>query len=463
MQKALILKVTAIAVVFAVLMIPLGMIGGIVRERADRQQEVVRQISLSQSGPQTFAGPVLTLPYVEEYEATVRGEHGESRVERQRVEHVLRIFPSRLSIDGNAAVETKTRGLFKARVFAWTAKLEGEFAVGETAVARDRPDSTLHWLEPRLVLGISDPRGLMDAPSLVWNDQPLGFERGAESLEGNGVQARLPAINPNLPRRVAFAIGLGLRGTERLSIVPLADNNRVSLASPWPHPSFGGQFLPGAESQQVGPAGFRALWVVSNLATGAQGQLAAAWQGGQHNGCRDFGCADQLEVRFVDPIDIYSLSDRAVKYGFLFIGFTFGCFLLLEVSRRLPLHPAQYVLVGLALATFFLLLLGLSEHLPFVAAYAVATVACVGLIGHYLAAALGGRLRGAGFAAALATLYGALYGLLISEDNALMLGSLLVFLSLAAAMTATRSIDWYALPETNLRAPRKEAPAVPRS
>jgi len=35
--------------------------------------------------------------------------------------------------------------------------------------------------------------------------------------------------------------------------------------------------------------------------------------------------------------------------------------------------------------------------------------------------------------------------LLISEDNALVLGSLLLFAILAAIMMITRKIDWYAL------------------
>jgi inner membrane protein len=73
----------------------------------------------------------------------------------------------------------------------------------------------------------------------------------------------------------------------------------------------------------------------------------------------------------------------------------------------------------------------------------VAAVACVGLIGYYLGHVLGGWLRGAGFAAMLATLYAALYGLLISEDNAMVLGAGLLFVVLAAIMVLTRRIDWY--------------------
>src|SRR5262249_14579098 len=156
------------------------------------------------------------------------------------------------------------------------------------------------------------------------------------------------------------------------------------LVSDWPHPSFGGQFLPQPETQRRGNGGFEAGWNVSALASGAQRQLLARIDGSEQ--CPQGGCTDRLEVRFIDPIDIYSLSDRAVKYGFLFVGLTFGAFLVFEILKRLRIHPAQYFLVGAALATFFLLLLGLSEHIPFWIAYVIASAACIALLGFYLSA-----------------------------------------------------------------------------
>ena len=144
-------------------------------------------------------------------------------------------------------------------------------------------------------------------------------------------------------------------------------------------------------------------------------------------------------------LNFFTFPDRALKYGFLFVALTFGAFALFEILKALPIHPVQYLLVGLALATFFLLLLALSEHVAFGAAYGLASLACVALIGLYLRAALGGAKRGLTFAGLLAALYSALYGLLISEDNALLLGSLLVFGLIATAMALTRNFDWYSL------------------
>src|SRR6185369_9806674 len=125
---------------------------------------------------------------------------------------------------------------------------------------------------------------------------------------------------------------------------------------------------------------------------------------------------------FMQPVDLYQTVERSVKYGFLFIGLTFAAFFLFEVLKRLAIHPVQYALVGVALAVFFLLLISLSEHLGFAAAYLIAAAACVALIGYYVGHVLRSMRRGALFGLALGALYGLLYVLLRSEDHALLMG-----------------------------------------
>jgi inner membrane protein len=154
-----------------------------------------------------------------------------------------------------------------------------------------------------------------------------------------------------------------------------------------------------------------------------------------------------LGVRFVQPVDAYSQSERAVKYGFLFVFLTFVAFFLYEVLRRMAIHPIQYALCGAAVALFFLLLVSLSEHLPFLAAYLVASVACVGLVAFYVGHVLRSAKRGIVFGGLLGILYGFLYVILQSEDYALLLGALLLFVALAIVMIMTRRVDWYRLSE----------------
>ena len=197
------------------------------------------------------------------------------------------------------------------------------------------------------------------------------------------------------------------------------------MRSDWRHPSFLGRFLP--LRHEIGAQGFSAEWKVSEYA-------APGFQQG-----------DALVVSFIEPAGLYQQLERASKYGFLFIGLTFAAFLLFELLRRLAIHPIQYALVGVALSMFFLLLVALSEHVAFAAAYAAATFACVGLISVYVIRVLRSARLGLAFGASLAALFGFLYALLQAEDYSLLGGALLLFALLAAVMVATRRIDWYAL------------------
>lgn len=150
-------------------------------------------------------------------------------------------------------------------------------------------------------------------------------------------------------------------------------------------------------------------------------------------------------MAFIDPVNPYVLTDRATKYALLFIVLTFAGVALVEVLARRRVHPVQYALVGFALAIFYLLLLSLSEHVGFGPAYGVATTACVALLGFYAAHMLGSTRAGCVFGAGIAALYGLLWVLLRLEQTALLVGSGLLFCLLAAAMVATRKVDWYGM------------------
>jgi inner membrane protein len=459
MQKSLAKKTLAISILALVLWIPLANIHGLVRERQARQEQVVQEIGQSYAGPQRLVGPVLVLPYTEDYrEQEKSGEGGALRQVSRRVEGALYLFPQQLDLDGEVSTEVKRRGLFSALVLELQGTLSGRFDIPERLPLKPRAaDSQVSFGEPYLLLGIADPRGLTGSPRLQWDGQPLGLIRAA-ALPGApaGIRAELPDVRPGTAKSAGFSLRLGLRGTGALAFVPIGDDTRARLRSAWPHPSFAGRHLPSPQQQAVGADGFRAEWHVTSLASQAQQQFL---DGVAKRQCQAGGCLEALEVRFIEPVNVYTQSERAVKYGFLFIGLTFAAFFLFEVLKALPIHPAQYLLVGLALAIFFLLLLAAAEHLPFWAAYLVSAVACVGLQGVYLSSVLRSTRRGAAFAGLLALLYAALYGLLASEDNALVLGSALLFVLLAGVMWLTRDLDWYRLPGLGVQPPAAPAPA----
>lgn len=437
MQRKLFAKLGIIVLLSIILLIPLAMIEAQIAARSERQDEVVEDIAASAAGAQTLVGPVLSVRYRERVTLRQRDAAGKETVQREIVERVLVLPPAVLGIDGDASVETRQRGLYRANLFHLAAHLQGHFEVPP----RLGLDEGRELVDARaaLVLGLGDSRGVGNDPEVKVNGRAHRFTPGGGgALDGAALQVDLGALALD-GQRLEFAFPLALTGSSRLAIAPAGDATTVTLRSPWPHPSFQGRFLP--LSRSVSARGFEAQWQVSHLARSFDRVLATA-------AGEDRGRPEALVVGFIEPVNVYLKAERAVKYGVLFVVLTFAAFFLTEVLRRLPIHPLQYLLVGLALAVFFLLLVALSEHLAFGLAYALSAAACVALIGSYLAGALGSARRGAAYGGGIAALYGVLYGVLLSEDNALLMGALLLFAALAASMLATRRIDWYRLGAT---------------
>lgn len=423
------LKFAIVLFLTLAILLPLAMIRGTISERQQFRRQAVEEVTRSYAGAQAFAGPVLVVPYREQVEEEERDPNGVLRKQLRVVERQWTFFPQTLRLQGKVLPSIRKLGLHEVRVYELQATVEAAFDVRLPASDPAHPrELGTPWID----LGIGDVRGLVGAPKLRVSGTAVPVLQGQGGHGGGGVHALL-AEGSGADGRIALPLRLdfALRGTESLAIAPLADDNRIVLDSPWPHPQFNGDFLPRAH--RIDARGFHAEWDVSSLASNAQAQYRA---GGDK-------AIDAIGLSLVEPVNLYSKVDRATKYGLLFVLLTFTGFFMLETIKQLPIHPVQYALVGLALALFFLLLLSLSEHIDFGWAYLVAAVACVGLIGHYLGHVLRSRLRGLGFAATLGLLYAALYGLLVSEDNALVLGSGLLFAILAAIMVATRKVDWY--------------------
>ncbi|HVK56942.1 MAG TPA: cell envelope integrity protein CreD [Burkholderiales bacterium] len=453
MQKLLLYKAIAVLGLVLLIIVPISFIRDVVQERQERQAETVNDISSSYAGAQTIVGPILVVPYTNEYVEKELDEKGNvKKLTPRRIERRLLYFPRTLNIDGALDTDFKHRGLFRVLVYDWQAKVSGAFDLpAKPAFERDRDDSRVVVGHPFIIISVEDLRGLLRQPTAEVNGKPVTFEQGS-NVEGlpNSIHAAIADLPIGEAKTISFSMDLALRGTEKLGVVPSADTTHVKLRSTWPHPNFGGRFLPDPRTQHISEDGFSSQWNVTSLATNAQQQLRVAAAGAKE--CGKTVCADELKVHLVEPVNIYTQSDRATKYGFLFVGLTFGAFFLFELMKRLAIHPAQYVLVGLALAIFFLLLVSLSEHLEFWIAYLSAASACVGLLAFYLSYVLRSTYRGIGFGCGLSVLFGALYGLLISEDNALVLGSLLLFAVLAGTMIVTRKIDWYRLSDVRAEA-----------
>lgn len=429
-------KLLAIGGLMLALLLPLALLDGLVDERQQRAAEVLADIAQASANEQRVTAPLLRLE-IERTLTRMERAGDDPRVPllpvtRTEVETVL-VAAEDVAVDAALRTETRQRGLFEARLYQQTAEISARFRV---PALREWPgQQSARIRDARWVLGLGDNRGIT-ALTVQANGRPLLPEPGTGvAWLPEGVQAALPgewAPGATLDTKATLA----LTGTTALSWLPVAERFRWTLSGDWPHPRFAGFALP--TGREVRADGFSAEWQMSALASQAPQRLAACGPE-PHCGALE-GTAVRMEL--LDPVDRYLMTDRAIKYALLFLGLVFGAVFLLEVLRGAAVHPLHYGLVGLALALFFLLLLALAEHVGFARAYVIAATACVALIGFYLSGVLGGWKRGLGLAGLLAALYGALYGLLRSEDHALLLGAVLLFGVLAATMALTRRLDW---------------------
>ena len=449
-RDSMLIKGAVLLLLLLLLCIPLSQIEWVIHDRQSTEQAAVQELAQTYVGPQTLVGPVLVVPYVERWEVAERNERGQPTELQPRSEQRYQLFfPQQTDLVGTLAPQLRYRGIFTVPFYQLQGQMQGRFApFAPSQLVQQVRGSTIEVQTPALVLSVSDLRGLQGVPQLRVAAAPLSFERRALHIPAAGwlsaavhaplSGAALQAFNAG--QALPFQLNLQLAGQDELALAPLADETTAHLTSPWPHPRFGGRFL--ATERRVSDAGFDARWRIAALTSQAREQVRASL-GGDEGARSARGELDSFNVSLAQPVSVYSMSERAAKYGALFIALVLLAVFTTELVKRLRLHPVQYALVGLSIAVFFLLLLALSEKLGFAWAYAAAAGASVLLLAVYFSAVLGGVKRGGALAAYVALLYAALYALLASENNALLLGALLVFGMLSALMLATRHVDWW--------------------
>lgn len=426
-----IVELLILGAIALVLMVGLMLIRSLVAERSQRAATVRSQIAATWGQRQTVGGPVLVVPFVTRYLDST----GRPQVMKERA----RFLPERLQTTGQLHPDRRSRGIFDTVVYRADLGVTGTFARPDFSLFNVPPEDVL-WNEAVVTIGITDLRGLRGNPVLRWRGQTVPFSGGSAEprLWSSGLTATVPIDGNVAEAKIPFAFDLRLNGSEDIHFLPLGGDTVVQMTSPWPDPSFSGAYLP--ESRTVTANGFKARWSVSSLAR----SYPQHWRSTGDSESNALASIHQsaFGVGLFSPVGHYQKTERSMKYGALFIVLTFLTFFLYELLSPVTLHPVQYFLVGGALCLFYLLLLSISEHAPFVIAYAVASTATIALIASYGAALLQSTWRVIGLAGVLTLLYGYLYVLLQLEDWALLMGSIGLFLILALVMYATRRVDW---------------------
>lgn len=428
LKSPLFWKITTLIGCIVLLSLPLMMVRELINERADYRSEVVDAIEQSTSGSQKLSGPLIAIPITE----TLTRMENQKEVNYQR-SWVYYWLPESLAVAGKQTVESRRVGIYSGQVWHNVLQIKASFDPLRLAALRK---TNIVLGQPRLVVSVGDARGIgaIHAPEV--NGNVLSVEPGLGiSGDGAGIHMPMPALaEDNKPLEIAFS--LDLNGTGEFSLVPLGRNSELQLTSNWPHPGFLGSFLP--TQREVSAAGYRAhwqsSWFANDMGSYFKDDMEIPWSRLPAFSADVMSLADQ-----------YQLTDRATKYAILLIGLTFMAFFVFESLTRRPLHPMQYLLVGLSLVLFYLVLLALSEHIGFTAAWLAASPSGAVMNGIYLQAVLRGWRNSLLFVAALLLLDGVMWFLLHSEDSALLLGTGVLALALSVLMFLTRRVDWYAL------------------
>ncbi|MBZ6707808.1 cell envelope integrity protein CreD [Klebsiella quasipneumoniae] len=428
MKSPLFWKITTLIGCIVLLSLPLMIVRELINERADYRSEVVDAIEQSTSGPQKLAGPLIAIPVTE----TLTRRENQKEVEYQRSWEYYWL-PESLAVTGKQTVESRRVGIYSGQVWHNALQIKASFDPLRLAALKK---TNIVLGQPRLVVSVGDARGIgaIHAPEV--NGSVLSVEPGLGiSGDGAGIHMPMPALaEDNKPLEIAFS--LDLNGTGAFSLVPLGRNSELQLTSNWPHPGFLGSFLP--TKREVNAAGYRAhwqsSWFANDMGSYFKDDMEIPWSRLPAFSADVMSLADQ-----------YQLTDRATKYAILLIGLTFIAFFAFESLTHRPLHPMQYLLVGLSLVLFYLVLLALSEHIGFTAAWLAASLSGAVMNGIYLQAVLRGWRNSLLFVAALLLLDGVMWFLLHSEDSALLLGTGVLVLALSSLMFLTRRVDWYAL------------------
>ncbi|ANP45966.1 cell envelope integrity protein CreD [Candidatus Viadribacter manganicus] len=449
------LKLLLICLLVLVMGVPLLVVGGLVSERENRARQVTAELGAAAGGSQVLGGPMLIVPYTRSVEVT----DDQGRTQRRLDRGTYVVFAETGAADTTLTVQSRRRGIYRAAIYSAATDFDAAFTPADALTGIDE-SYRFDWSQARVVMFVSDSRAIRNAAELRFADgstetmEPISDlslvpAGGVENYSRPGLFSApsaplpttlqafaAPAHLTGAPQNFTVETRLELSGAERFSVAAFAQDTAVTIRGDRRDVRAEGYFQ-SPDPLQTTDAGFEIAWRVPLVARGAEKAAdLSSFNLGLITG-RD------MAVSFVSSDDVYRGVARAVAYGIMFIGIVFLATLIFEAVSGRKAHPAQYILVGLAQCVFYLLLLSLTEIIGFTTAFVIAAAATVSLLGYYAGASFRSGAIGARALAGLAVLYGAMYVLMTLEDFAMLAGSIVAFVVIAATMIATRQIDWY--------------------
>jgi len=428
LRRSMTFRAAVVAVLVLLLLIPLYMVQDLIREREYTKQEAINEVSATWGGAQTVTGPLISVPY----RTNERVQLESGRTEVQEVTRYAHFLPEALDVNTVLDPERRHRGIYDVVVYKGHITLDARFPAMKGLLPSMA--AALRWNEASICLGISDLRSIKQQVKAEMAGKAIAFEPGlpSDDIAAAGLSAALPLDSAAMGGAFSMKIMLELNGSGSFRVVPIGRNTTATMASTWPDPSFQGAFLP--DSSGVSKAGFTAHWSVLHLNRPYPQEFT-----GTRNAELE---ASAFGTDLMLPVDEYQKSTRATKYGLMLIVLVFLVFFFVEVLQKLHIHPIQYLLVGFALCIFYTLLIALSEHIGFSAAFISSAVAVIGLVVFYARSVFGQAKATQLLGLVMLLVFGFMFTLINQQDYALLIGSIGLFIVLAIVMAVSRKIDW---------------------
>jgi len=422
----LVIKACITGGLILLMLIPTVFITNLVTERQQRQSEVVQEVSDKWAKAQTITGPYISVPYNE----AIIANNGKKAV----IKKMVVLLPSDLAVGSKLLPQQLKRSIFTVLLYQTEVISNGTFTI---KVPGDIDAANLIFKEARLCMGVTDFKGIEEKVRVNIKGTLYDLMPGlpTTTIDKTGLSCNIPLTAGDINVPLKFSYQLKIRGSGQLSFVPLSGNSNFSIQSPWPNPSFSGTTLP--TRRTVSESGFKATWHFNNANLPFNTFLKDVSLDTKNYA---FG------VSMVQPADQYSKTERSIKYAILFVGLTFSLFFIMEIMQNKPVHPVQYILIGIALVIFFTLLLAVSEYVVFDIAYLIASFVTVAMISLYAKSHFKKWKVAVIFGLITGLLYTFIFVLIRLEDTALLVGSIGLFVVLALVMYASRGINWYNYP-----------------
>lgn len=457
-------KLSTIVVLILLLLIPLFWVKDLIEERKNRQSEVSSEIAFKWAGQQVISGPIIAIPYQVVKEIVTTDKNIISTKNTYITQYVY-LMPKSLDINSMISPESLKRGIYKSVVYNAQLDLKGYFdAIDFNKI--DLSGQELEWKNAKILIGLSDLKGLGASPSLVFNQTKIDFEPNMSALspfENNMIAAiDLSQTKTTLGN---FQIKFNVRGSQSINFLPLAKQTKIHTHGNWANPSFNGAVL--ADDRNITGNNFEATWNIPSF----NRKFSQQWVGeaeklyeiknnyeisnaisegysstAEPTATTESSIAtekDMIQINFLEEVNNYQKTTRVAKYGILIIILTFAALFFTEIIKKQRIHLIQYMLIGFAMVLFYSLLLSISEHLGFNLAYLLAALATIILIASFIKSITNESRSALIFSGILSIFYSFIFILMQLRDYSLIVGTIGIFIILAILMRVSTKINWY--------------------